>query len=115
VTKKQKAEAKIRKEPTQKSTKKKGKPARRQRQQSNQPGLDSVLPLNALAVLDWLIGDQVTVEQFFAEYWEKKPLLVRRRNWSAYGEAFSKEQLLQVHPTPPRARIATPAIMCLDK
>ena len=79
-----------------KKKKKKNKERPKKQVQSNEPGLASVVSASPLAALDWLLGKDITAEQFFSEYWEKKPLLVRRNQRDAYDGCFSKQQLLQV-------------------
>ena len=79
-----------------KKKKKKNKERPKKQVQSNEPGLASVVSASPLAALEWLLGKDITAEQFFSEYWEKKPLLVRRNQRDAYDGCFSKQQLLQV-------------------
>ena len=53
-------------------------------------------PAVAYAVerLQWLL-DPIPVESFFAEYWEKEPLIVHRKKESYYGDLYSCERLFR--------------------
>ena len=47
------------------------------------------------SALQWLLGTNITVDAFFDKHWEKRPLLVRRRNSSYYGGvSFSDDEFL---------------------
>ena len=47
--------------------------------------------------LQWLLGDGLPVDAFFAQYWERQPLHVRRRNTQYYDGAlgFSQDRFLR--------------------
>lgn len=51
-----------------------------QSKQSESEKVTSIVYERSASWLEWLLGTEVTVEQFFAEYWEKKPLLVRKQH-----------------------------------
>ena len=37
--------------------------------------------------LDWILQSSgITIQQFFQDYWEKKPLLISRKDKNYYGE-----------------------------
>ena len=48
------------------------------------------------AVLQTLIGDTLTVEDFTASYWEKKPLVVHRHEPDFYLGFFTKDMMLDI-------------------
>lgn len=43
-------------------------------------------------VLEWLLAP-VSVDDFFSNYWEKKPLIVKRKKPGYYGDVFSRALL----------------------
>ena len=47
-------------------------------------------------VLESLISSKTVLKEFFAEYWEKKPLHVKREDVEYYGEMFTKENLVSI-------------------
>jgi len=63
---------------------------------SGTPGkLDTSSPTK---LLQSLLG-HTTIEDFFANYWEKKPLLVKRKDADFYGEVFSLNTMKEVMKT----------------
>ena len=49
-------------------------------------------------MLQWLLGETCTVAEFFDQYWEKKPLVVRRgaAGKGFYKGLFSRAQMLEI-------------------
>ena len=46
--------------------------------------------------MQWLLGDAMSTQKFFAEVWEKQPLVVHRRSAGYYGSLFDREALLRI-------------------
>ena len=46
--------------------------------------------------MQWLLGDAMSTQKFFAEVWEKQPLVVQRRSAGYYGSLFDREALLRI-------------------
>ena len=51
-----------------------------------------------LEIFKWLIHP-ITPQVFFTEYWEKKPLIVKRKNKDYYKKIFSKQELDEILKT----------------
>lgn len=47
-------------------------------------------------VLSWLLGEQYPVSEFLRQFWEKKPLVVRRGDPGYYGDLFSRDKALRI-------------------
>ncbi len=49
--------------------------------------------------MQWLLGDKMSTQQFYGEYWEKTPLIVKRGCKAYYGTLFNRDILLKILKT----------------
>lgn len=51
---------------------------------------------------DQLLGNDMTAATFFNEYWEKKPLIIRRNDSNFYSNCFDRDQMMDILTTSDR-------------